>query len=83
MPGISRQTLGSEVGSFGSWPAMVDSMNSASRALRVIGPIWSRLAASLKAPWRLTRPQVGFRPVRPLAAQGKRIEPPVSLPSEA
>ncbi|MCY1248520.1 hypothetical protein D9M72_619600 [compost metagenome] len=48
--GISRHTLGSEVGSSGSWPAMVDSRNSASRALRVIGPIWSRLAASSKAP---------------------------------
>ena len=27
---------------------------------------------------RLTRPQVGFNPVTPLAADGQRIEPPVS-----
>ena len=44
--------------------------------------MWSSEAASSKQPWRETRPQVGFRPVLPLAADGKRIEPPVSEPSE-
>ena len=39
-------------------------------ALRAIGPRWSSEAASSKAPWRETRPQVGFRPVTPLATAG-------------
>ena len=51
-------------------------------ALRAMGPMWSSVAASSNTPWRLTRPQVGLRPVTPLAAQGKRIDPPVSDPSE-
>jgi Tn3 transposase DDE domain len=33
-------------------------------------------------PWRLTRPQVGLRPVNPQADDGMRIDPPVSEPSE-
>ncbi|MNK96140.1 hypothetical protein D3C87_1164070 [compost metagenome] len=60
---------------------MAASIAPASAALRVIGPMWSSEAASSKAPWRLTRPHVGFRPVMPLAADGKRIDPPVSVPS--
>ena len=44
--------------------------------------MWSSEAASSKQPKRETRPQVGFKPVLPLAAEGKRIEPPVSEPSE-
>src|SRR5262245_35751434 len=63
-------------------PAMAPSMIAASVALRHIGPMWSRDAASSKQPWRDTRPQVGLRPVTPSAADGRRIEPPVSEPSE-
>ncbi len=36
-----------------------------------MGPRLSSVAPSSKAPWRLTRPQVGLMPVRPLAADGK------------
>ena len=57
-------------------------MIAASVALRHIGPMWSSEAASSKQPKRETRPQVGFNPVLPLAADGKRIDPPVSEPSE-
>ena len=61
---------------------MMPRMAAASAALRAIGPIWSRESARVKMPWRLTRPQVGLIPVRPQAEDGKRIEPPVSEPSE-
>src|SRR5690349_2497496 len=61
---------------------MAASTIAASVALRHIGPMWSSDAASSKQPWRETRPQVGFRPVLPFAAEGKRIEPPVSDPSD-
>jgi len=54
-----------------------------SRALRHIGPTWSSDSASGKTPARLTRPQVGLRPVTPFMVEGKRIDPPVSEPSEA
>ena len=43
--------------------------------------MWSSEAESGNTPWRLTRPHVGLRPVSPQAADGKRIEPPVSDPS--
>ena len=54
----------------------------ASAELRHIGPMWSSDAASSKQPKRETRPQVGFNPVTPFAAEGNRIDPPVSEPSE-
>ena len=57
-------------------------MMAASAELRVIGPTWSSDSASARTPYRLTLPQVGFKPTIPQAADGKRIEPPVSLPSE-
>src|SRR5699024_11969819 len=60
---------------------MAESMIAASRALRVMGPRWSRLGARSKIPARLTRPQVGFMPVTPFAPDGRRIDPPVSEPS--
>ena len=43
-----------------------------------MGPTWSSEAASSKTPCRLTRPQPGFSPVRPVTELGMRIEPPVS-----
>ena len=51
--------------------------------MRAIGPIVSSESESAKTPERLVRPQVTLRPVTPQAADGKRIEPPVSVPSEA
>jgi hypothetical protein len=39
--------------------------------------------ASAKTPWRLTRPYVGLRPTHPFTADGYRIEPPVSVPTDA
>ncbi|MNS98583.1 hypothetical protein D3C72_1329540 [compost metagenome] len=53
-------------------------MTAASCALRAMTPMWSNDAASSRVPCRLTRPQVGLMPVRPVAAQGQRMDPPVS-----
>ena len=39
------------------------------------------MSASGNTPYRLTRPHVGFNPVIPFAADGSRMEPPVSDPS--
>ena len=72
----------SAVGSFASTPAIASSMIAASATVRVIGPMWSSEPASSSTPWRLTRPQVGLRPTMPHWADGKRIDPPVSEPSE-
>src|SRR5690348_7910948 len=72
-----------EVSSAGSGPAIALKTAAASATDRVIGPIWSSDSPSGKTPWRLTRPQVGFRPTMPQAADGKRIDPPVSVPIEA
>src|SRR5579872_5612555 len=44
--------------------------------------MWSSESASAKTPARLTRPQVGLSPLTPFMVEGKRIEPPVSEPSE-
>ena len=63
-----------------SSPAIMLSIAPASAADRLSGPMWSRLGARGNTPCRLTRPQVGFSPVTPLADAGKRIDPPVSLP---
>jgi len=71
------------VGSSGSAPAITPSITAASRALRAIGPTWSSDSASANTPALLTLPHVGFRPVRPFIVDGKRIEPPVSEPSDA
>src|SRR5687768_16943409 len=51
-----------------------------STALRAIGPILSSVHASAIAPWRLTAPYVGRRPVTPENAAGVTIDPEVSLP---
>src|SRR5260370_36759075 len=78
--GTERATA---VGSSGSAPAMTPSTIAQSSALRAIGPTWSSDSASAKTPARLTRPQLGLSPLRPLTVDGNRIEPPVSEPSEA
>lgn len=61
---------------------MAPSNTPASTALRASVPTWSSEAASSNTPCRLTRPQLGFSPVTPLAAAGQRIDPPVSEPIE-
>src|SRR5579859_847107 len=60
---------------------MVCSMSAQSRALRAIGPMWSRLKPSGTHPDFGTRPNVGFSPEIPQYADGPRILPPVSVPS--
>ena len=52
-----------------------------SSTLRHIGPILSMVQVSAIAPCRLTRPNVGRRPVTPHAAEGEMMEPRVSVPS--
>src|SRR5271169_5900105 len=66
--------------SSGSWPAMAANIRVQSSALRAIGPILSMEYESAMAPWRLTRPYVGRRPVTPQNADGQTIEPQVSEP---
>src|SRR6267143_6193004 len=63
-----------------SGPAMASSTIPQSSALRAIGPILSRVHDSAIAPWRLTSPYVGRRPVTPQYADGVPIEPDVSDP---
>ena len=52
-----------------------------SSAERDIGPTVSIDHDTPATPRRLTSPQVGRRPVRPLQAAGIRVEPPVSSAS--
>ena len=51
-----------------------------SETLRAIGPPVSKLSASGTIPLRLSRPSVGLSPTMPLAEDGPRTEPPVSVP---
>src|SRR5262245_56399708 len=51
-----------------------------SSTLRQIGPSLSMVQQRAMAPWRLTRPKVGRRPVQPVRVQGETMEPSVSLP---
>ena len=45
-----------------------------------MGPIVSWVQTNVMAPWRLTRPNVGRRPVTPLRVEGPMMDPPVSDP---
>src|SRR5436190_6505055 len=67
-------------GSFGSFPAIAASTTPQSSAVRPSGPSLSIVHANAIAPWRLTRPYVGRRPVTPQYAAGVKIEPDVSDP---
>src|SRR5260370_9030616 len=67
-------------GSNGSGPAIVARTKAQSAAVRASGPSLSMVQESAIAPWRLTRPYVGLRPVTPQYAAGVRIEPDVSEP---
>src|SRR5262245_6294322 len=53
----------------------------ASRAVRAIGPTWSRDHDSGNTPVVETRPYVGFSPTQPQYDAGTLIEPPVSEPT--
>src|SRR5471030_1300843 len=59
---------------------MAAKTNSASAAFRQSGPSLSIVHESALAPWRLTRPYVGRRPVTPQYDDGLVIEPSVSEP---
>src|SRR2546425_8195660 len=62
---------------------MARNMMATSATVRASGPTWSRLLQSGITPWQLTRPNDGLRPTMPHSAAGMRIEPPVSVPTEA
>lgn len=70
-------------GSSWSRPAMDESSSETSAADRAIGPAWSRVHTSGMTPYALTRPNVGFSDVMPLAVAGRRSDPPVSVPVAA
>ena len=67
-------------GSSGSDPATAASTSPQSSAVRASGPSLSIVLLSAMAPWRLTRPKVGRRPVTPQNAAGYWIDPQVSEP---
>src|ERR1700688_4811095 len=67
--------------SAGSAPAITPSISALSSTDLVIGPALSRDHASGVTPYRLTRPYVGFMPTMPQYPDGRRIDPPVSVPS--
>ena len=55
----------------------------ASATERASGPTWSSVVLKGTTPAHGSSPNVGFRPTMPQAAAGMRIEPPVSVPTEA
>ncbi len=55
-------------------------MVTQSSTVRVMGETVSMVQASGTTLWLLTRPMVGRIPTMPLTADGRRIEPPVSVP---
>ncbi len=59
---------------------MASNTSAQSSTVRQIGPILSMLQLSAIAPCRLTRPNVGRRPVQPQRVHGETIEPSVSVP---
>lgn len=69
-----------QVSSSGSGPDIAASTSAASSAPRAIGPSLSSVQHSAIAPWRLTSPYVGRKPVTPQKAAGVMIEPEVSEP---
>src|SRR5262249_42468142 len=64
-----------------SCPAITAKMCAQSSADRAIGPILSIECANAIAPYRLTRPNVGRKPLTPQYAEGQMIEPQVSVPT--
>ena len=68
-------------GSAPSGPRSTANSRSASRALRAIGPTVSVVHDSGKTPVRGIAPAVGLSPVSPHHAEGRRTDPPTSVPS--
>src|ERR1041385_9254177 len=68
--------------SFPSGPYSACSAAAQSSTPRQIGPILSMVQLNPIAPYRLTRPYVGRRPVTPHRDEGETIEPSVSVPIE-
>ena len=68
------------VGSWPSGPWMALNTRPQSSTVRAMGPILSMLQLRAMAPWRLTRPKVGRRPVVPHTVDGDTMEPSVSVP---
>src|SRR5258708_2017281 len=66
--------------SLGSCPEITESTVAQSSAVLASGPILSMEYESAMAPYRLTRPNVGRKPVTPQNAEGQTIEPHVSVP---
>ena len=82
MPAVASQRKPASVvvRSDGSCPQIAAKTNAASSTERVIGPILSIVQLRAIAPARLTRPNVGRRPVVPHAVQGLVMLPYVSVP---
>ena len=70
------------VGSLGSYPAIAPRVIAASSTVRDIGPMVSMDQTPFITPYLLTRPQLGLNPTNPHHAAGRRIDPPVSSPSD-
>src|SRR5260221_3279357 len=67
----------------GSRPAIASSSRAQSSAVLASGPTVSSDGDIGNTPYRLTSPNVGFRPTTPLTEAGTRIDPPVSVPIAA
>ncbi len=67
----------------GGAPRSTSNSSCASSTDRQIGPRWSIVVLSGTTPSVGIAPSVGLKPTSPQAADGIRIEPPVSLPTEA
>ena len=59
---------------------MTSNISTQSSTVRVIGDTVSIVHASGTTLWLLTRPIVGRIPTIPFTDEGRRIEPPVSVP---
>src|SRR6266513_4722415 len=78
--GGTKNFRSTDDGSLGSFPAIAASTSAQSSALLPIGPSLSIVHERAIAPWRLTRPYVGRRPVTPQKAAGVPMDPDVSEP---
>jgi hypothetical protein len=59
---------------------MASNIRTQSSTVRVIGDTVSIVHAKGTTLWLLTRPMVGRMPTIPLTADGRRMDPPVSVP---
>src|SRR5262245_57763366 len=81
-PGSRRKTNVRSLvdGSRASRPAIAERTTPQSLAALATGPNLSNDQESGMQPNRLTRPNVGLSPDAPTVAEGRTIDPPVSLP---